>query len=58
MFDSKTWDFSTKIPVRNVLKENINDGLIIQLYSEEEMLDLTFLGEVKVLWKPSIESPG
>ncbi len=29
LFDDKSWNYAVKIPVRNVLKENVNDGLHI-----------------------------
>lgn len=55
IFDDKTWNYAIRIPVRSVLKENVNDDFLIQLYSQEEFVEKNFLGEVKILWKYTLE---
>lgn len=70
MFDEKNWNFAVKIPLRNELVENVNDGLQIMLYKENkekkdegqveyvnEFSEELFLGEVKVLWKNCLAYP-
>lgn len=57
LFDTKSWNYAVKIPIRSVLKENVNDDLLIQLYTSEQFTQSNFLGEAKVLWKFTIDQP-
>ncbi|KAL4493478.1 hypothetical protein ABPG72_007486 [Tetrahymena utriculariae] len=57
LFDDKSWNYVVQVPIRSVLRENVNDDLLIQLYSDEEFVETNFLGEVKILWKISLDQP-
>lgn len=57
LFDTKSWNCLINIPIRSVLKENIRDDLLIQLYASDNFVESNFLGEVKVLWKNAIDEP-
>jgi hypothetical protein len=63
VFDEKHWNYRTVVRVRNSLRENINEGLHIQLHGATSdsvrafESDERFLGEVKVLWKTCLQAP-
>lgn len=57
LFDTKSWNFVTRIPVRSILKENVNDDLLVQLYTAESFCEANFLGEAKVAWKATVDQP-
>ncbi len=65
IFDPSNWNFSLRIPVRNTLVENVYDFVLIQLFESEDkavgkdayLTDDLFLGEVRVVWKGTVEQP-
>lgn len=57
LFDTASWNYAVRIPIRSVLKENVNDDLLIQLFASETFNEASFLGETKILWKYVFDAP-